>query len=215
MTPQDYDAWYDTPRGRWIGEREWSLVRAALDPGASDTLLDVGCGTGWFTRRAAGVAATVVGVDIDEASLDFARRKDPDGARYLFGDAVRLPFADRSFDKVMSVAALCFVADWPRALAEVVRVARHRFAVGLLNRNSVLYLRKGRGAGVGAYRGAHWHTRGELAAALRMLPAADLRFAYAVFAPGGGPLARLADRVLPETLALGSFLLVVGARAPR
>lgn len=23
MTPEQYDAWYDTPRGRWIGELEW------------------------------------------------------------------------------------------------------------------------------------------------------------------------------------------------
>ncbi len=53
-TPGDaaaYDAWYDTPRGRWIGEREFRLAQCLLAPQPGETLLDVGCGTGWFTRR--------------------------------------------------------------------------------------------------------------------------------------------------------------------
>lgn len=47
----DYDAWYDTPRGRWIGDTEYRLVSGLL--GARSTVLDAGCGTGWFTRRVA------------------------------------------------------------------------------------------------------------------------------------------------------------------
>jgi cyclopropane fatty-acyl-phospholipid synthase-like methyltransferase len=57
-----------------MGECEWAMVRKALDLQATDTVLDVGCGTGWFTRRAERVAARVVGVDIDAVPLDFARR---------------------------------------------------------------------------------------------------------------------------------------------
>ena len=48
MTAADYDAWYDTPRGRWIGEREWALVRDALQLQAQDSVLDVaGVPTGY------------------------------------------------------------------------------------------------------------------------------------------------------------------------
>lgn len=68
MTPADYDSWYDTPRGRWIGEREWALVRDALQLQAQDNVLDVGCGTGWFTRRAETIADRVVGLDIEPPS---------------------------------------------------------------------------------------------------------------------------------------------------
>jgi protein-L-isoaspartate O-methyltransferase len=46
MNPADYDAWYDTPRGRWIGDTEYALAARLLAPQAGDSLLDVGCGTG-------------------------------------------------------------------------------------------------------------------------------------------------------------------------
>lgn len=52
MTPEQYDAWYDTSRGCWIGETEYQLIRRLLDPHPGESLLDVGCGTGWFTRAA-------------------------------------------------------------------------------------------------------------------------------------------------------------------
>lgn len=214
MTPDQYDAWYDTPRGRWIGELEWSAVRDALRLQPSDTVLDVGCGTGWFTRRAESVAARVVGLDIDPESLDFARHKGAGRAEYLTGDATRLPFADAAFDKVMSIAALCFVSDWPRAIAETMRVSRDRFAIGLLNRRSVLYLRKGRHGGTGAYAGAHWHTRAEVAASMRALPVTQWRISYGVFDASGSSVARLLERVAPETLPFGSFLLLAGQRSP-
>jgi len=33
MTPERYDAWYETPRGRWIGEIEYRLLVELLRPG--------------------------------------------------------------------------------------------------------------------------------------------------------------------------------------
>jgi SAM-dependent methyltransferase len=212
MTPQDYDAWYDTPRGRWIGEREWTMVRDALRLQRGDSVLDIGCGTGWFTRRAEAVATRVVGLDTDPASLAFARHRSTDRTEYLLGDATVLPFADAAFDKVMSVAALCFVSDWKRALSEIVRVSRHRFAIGLLNRTSLLYLRKGRHGGAGAYAGAHWHTGAELRAALEDLRLADLKISYGVFVTSGSAGARALELAAPGWLPLGSFLLVSGQR---
>ena len=52
MTPADYDAWYAPPRGCWIGETEYALAARLLAAQPGDSLLDVGCGTGWVTRRA-------------------------------------------------------------------------------------------------------------------------------------------------------------------
>lgn len=117
MTPEPYDAWYGTPRGRWIGNAEYGLVRSLLAVQPGDTVLDVGCGTGWFTRRVAGDGARVVGLDRDAEALAFARRHSAGCVSYVHGDATALPFADAAFDAVLSVTALCFVRPWPRALA--------------------------------------------------------------------------------------------------
>jgi len=210
MTPGQYDAWYDTPRGRRIGDAEWALLRSGLQLCAGESLLDVGCGTGSFTRRAAAEGACVVGLDLDEAALRFARRHSTETVQFVQGNAINLPFDDRAFDAAVSVTALCFVPQWPNAIAEIVRVSRRRFALGLLNRNSLLWLRKGRGGGLGAYRGAHWHTKDEVAAVLDRLPVTDVRCSFGVFLPGGGAVARVAERMLSSALPLGAFMAVSG-----
>lgn len=90
-------------------------------------------------------------------------------------------------------------------------MSRRRFALGLLNRNSLLWLQKGRGDGSGAYRGAHWHTTGEVAAVMESLPVTDVRYSFGVFLPGGRAVARMVERALPAVLPLGSFMAVSGA----
>ena len=63
MTPDQYDSWYYTARGRWIGETEFRLIMGLLEPESGARILDVGCGTGYFTRRFAGEGYDVTGLD--------------------------------------------------------------------------------------------------------------------------------------------------------
>ncbi|MCZ7562185.1 MAG: class I SAM-dependent methyltransferase [Burkholderiaceae bacterium] len=214
MDPADYDAWYETPRGRWIGEREWRLVCRGLDMRPRTSLLDVGCGTGWFSRKFARAGLAVTGLDLDRAALAFAREHSPGNIAFIEGDARRLPFADGAFDQTVALASLCFVDDWPLAIAEIARVTRRRFVLGLLNRHSLLWReKKGRNGGRGAYRGAHWHTPDELRPALGALPLTAWRLRSAIFLPSGGIFSRAIERVLPPQLLLGAFL-VASAEMP-
>ena len=206
-----YDAWYHTPRGTWIGETEFQLLRRLLRPERGESLLDVGCGTGYFTRRFAGEAGLrVLGLDPNASCLDFAWAHGVGTERYCLGTAKTLPFADRSFDLAISVTALCFVDDARRAVREILRVARKRFAIGLLNRHSLLYLQKGRAGGSGAYRGAHWHTAREIRALCDGLPVTNLTLRSAVFVPGGGRFARRLEPLIPDRLRLGAFIVAAG-----
>lgn len=207
MTPADYDAWYETPRGRWIGELEYRLVCRGLDLRPGTSLLDVGCGTGWFTRRFAHAGLAVTGLDLDRDALAFAHAHLPGDVALVEGDARRLPFADRAFEQAVAIASLCFVDEWPQAIAEIARVSRRRFVLGLLNRDSLLWREKGRGGGQGAYRGAHWHTAGELRRALGTLPLAQWRLRSAVFVPSGGIVARAIEAFMPTQWLVGAFLV--------
>ncbi|MDQ1315610.1 MAG: Methyltransferase [Pseudomonadota bacterium] len=212
MNPADYDAWYDTPRGRWVGETEYALAAHLLAAQPGDSLLDVGCGTGWFSRRAAADGLVTTGLDPNAAWLDYARAHSSPALNWVEGDARALPFADASFDHVLSIAALCFVDDERQAVAEAVRVARRGFAIGWLNRSSLLYRDKGRHGGSGAYRGARWHTAREVRELFSGLPVRRLTLRSAIFQPSAACWARWLERGMPSVLPWGGLLLASGEK---
>ncbi|REA06451.1 SAM-dependent methyltransferase [Haloferax sp. Atlit-6N] len=103
----------------------WDDSRAALadlDLDGRARILDVGCGTGEFTRVLAEASdARVVGVDADTDLLSVA--SDRAGIEAVAGDATRLPFAADSFDLVVCQALLVNLPDPTAALSEFARVS--------------------------------------------------------------------------------------------
>lgn len=207
---EDYESWYHTPRGRWIGTTEFNLLYDQLQPKRGETLLDIGCGTGYFTRHFAQAGLKVTGVDPNRAWLEFAQDHSAASEIYMAGRAESLPFGNASFDYSVSVAALCFVSNQPQAIREVLRVTRKRFAIGLLNRHSLLYLKKGKDGGKGGYEGARWDSATDLHLAFEGLPVSNLSISSAVFMPHGGALSKAVEHILPTWLALGAFIVVSG-----
>jgi SAM-dependent methyltransferase len=117
---------YEAYIGRWSRRIAPIFVRQ-LDAPASLRWLDVGCGTGALTSAvlAAGDPAEVVGADPSEGFLATARAAVTDPrASFEVADARELPFADDSFDVVVSGLVLNFVPDPARAAAEIARVTR-------------------------------------------------------------------------------------------
>jgi SAM-dependent methyltransferase len=214
MDAATYDGWYQTPRGGWIGDVEYRLLHRMLAPAPGATLLDVGCGTGYFTRRFARDAGLrVTGLDPNREWLDYARAHGGPSEAYIAGDARELPFPDASIDFVVSITALCFIQHEQQALREILRVARKRIALGLLNRHSLLYRQKGRGGGTGAYHGAHWHTLSEVHNLLRGLAVRDVLIRTAVFVPSAGAIARIIEPLAPNALPWGAFIAVAAGRS--
>ncbi|MBU0500841.1 MAG: class I SAM-dependent methyltransferase [Gammaproteobacteria bacterium] len=205
--PEAYEAWYQTERGNWIAGREFDLMRGVmgLRPGAS--LLDVGCGTGHFSRRFADWGLEVTGIDPDPITLDFARTQ-AGGVRYIRGTALNLPFPDHAFDYAIAVTSLCFIADPVAALREMWRVSRRGLVLGLLNRRSLLHrLKRDRGG----YRGARWDEAWEIEkhwlTALDPAPA-ETRLASALFLPLGNRWIPLIEDWVPQRILGGGFLAV-------
>lgn len=214
MDAASYDHWYETPRGHWIGQRETGLLLQHLQARPGESLLDVGCGTGFFTRTlAASVDGPVHGVDINAEWLKYARQRDTGNTHYALADARALPYPDASFDLVVSITALCFIEDEMQAMREMLRVARRRVVIGLLNRHSLLWLDKGRNGGSGAYRGAHWHTVRAAKALLRQQAVQGVQAYTAIQVPSGGLMARVVEHIVPASFGLGAFILVCGDKA--
>jgi ubiquinone/menaquinone biosynthesis C-methylase UbiE len=130
------------------------------------SVLEVGCGTGHFTRWLAQQGLRAAGLDISEVMLAEARRRD--GIKNVHGDARALPYADQTWDLVAVIATLEFVPDPERAIAEAVRVARQGLLLGVLNRWSLLTLGYGR-SGKSLWKSARFFTPGELKRLLRRI----------------------------------------------
>jgi len=135
-TALGYEAWYETP-GRRADRLEKALLEELLAcfPRAG-SLLEVGCGTGHFTRWVEGLGFQPVGLDRSLPMLAEANRlHSPPCVR---GDGLALPFSSKAFDLVALITTLEFVADPVQALAEALRVARQGLLLGVLNHQSLL-----------------------------------------------------------------------------
>jgi ubiquinone/menaquinone biosynthesis C-methylase UbiE len=98
-----------------------------LSPAPGQRWVDVGCGNGAFTEsiieRCA--PAAISGIDPAQGQLDFARaRPGARAARFDQGDAMALPYADKSFDVAVMALVIFFVPDPAKGVAEMARVVR-------------------------------------------------------------------------------------------
>lgn len=89
-------------------------------------VLDLGCGSGYGTHRIAAVAAHATGVDVAPDAVEFARaRYVSDNLAYrVVPQSGPLPFADASFDVVLSFQVIEHVSDTRAYLEEARRVLR-------------------------------------------------------------------------------------------
>lgn len=161
-----YEAWFSTPFGRRADRVEKEILQGLLaDFGKSRSLLEVGCGTGYFTDWFASLGLSVVGLDRLPSMLTVARSQRP-ALHFALADAAYLPFGDGTFDVVALVTLLEFL-DTPEAvLREAERVARYGLILGVLNRLSpvALWRRLRRAA---AYRRARFFSPVQLERLLR------------------------------------------------
>jgi ubiquinone/menaquinone biosynthesis C-methylase UbiE len=93
-----------------------------------EQVLDVACGTGNTALMARARGAVVTGLDLTPELLDIARKRAAEAGygdiKWKEGDAENLPFADGSFDVVVSSCGLMFAPDQQKVANELARVTR-------------------------------------------------------------------------------------------
>lgn len=120
-----HDLWYS-----YLFSRIDSIIEQCFSPTDSQTVLDVGCGTGIQSLTFARMGYRVTGIDIAEDLVRIAERKLTSWrylgrATFLIGDAQSLPLPDAEFDVVNCCGStINFVPDPQQALREMARVLR-------------------------------------------------------------------------------------------
>lgn len=202
---RDYDDWFEHGWGAYAFGVEADAVTRAF-PGGGIDAVDVGCGTGRFTRLLEARGARVVGVDREPAMLTVARERLR--GPLVVADASALPFRDEAVDLALAVTVLEFVPDPARVLDELARVTRRggRVVVGALNPASPWGWAHRRLFSQPPWSGARFLRRRELRDLARRYGPADVHAALSApgWFPGLGALG-------PALEALGGAVPVLGA----
>jgi ubiquinone/menaquinone biosynthesis C-methylase UbiE len=160
-----YDKWYESSKGREASEVEKDLFLKLVSPKRGETLLDIGCGTGHFSFWFHSLGLKVTGMDISLNMLGVAlHRLKGKEIKFVRGDALSLPFQDKSFDLTVMITTLEFLHEPRKAVEEAFRVTKSKVFLGVLSRWSLLSLRRRLKALFkrGIYQKAKFYSAGEL-----------------------------------------------------
>ena len=98
------------------------FTRRWNDPPAAGLWLDIGCGAGTYSRWLHGRGLHTIGLDYSQPTLLKARARIPGEIALVAGDAMRLPFADGTFDGALCFGVLQAVSESAPLVREIARV---------------------------------------------------------------------------------------------
>ena len=214
----EYDAWCQTQKGALVDTLETECAFSLFQPTAGMRVLDAGCGTGNFSLKMAALGATVEGVDLSAPMIGYAKEKAQassyaDQLHFQVGDLYDLPFADESFDAVLSMAAFEFIHEDRRALEEFMRVVKPggRVLIGTITGNSDwgLEYQRHMPREDSVFHHAAFKTADEMRA---LLPDQLLASAESVFLPYATPedeATRALDEACRAEGAIGAFVCLL------
>ena len=128
---QEFNQWAAAGRGDEMEAHHSDIAEqtiALMQINPTDRILDLGCGTGWASRRLARLASQgeVTGIDVADEMLRRGEQASQGigNVRYQWGSAENIPGPDNSFDKVLSIESFYYYADQGKALDELRRVMK-------------------------------------------------------------------------------------------
>jgi ubiquinone/menaquinone biosynthesis C-methylase UbiE len=116
------DVWgWETPAGKLRWKRRVQMLTESCQQG--DKILELGCGTGYFTREISKLPCEVTAIDISPALLEKARSQ-VSNVKFLIEDAHNTTFPDGVFDKVIGSSVLHHL-EIEKAIEEIYRVLKN------------------------------------------------------------------------------------------
>jgi len=113
---------WESPAGRLRWARRVKMLSSHLKPGM--TVLELGCGAGYFTQELARSGADIVAIDVSPELLEIARANcSAPNVRYQIQNAHALSYAEAVFDSVVGSSVLHHL-EIEEALREIYRVLK-------------------------------------------------------------------------------------------
>lgn len=141
---QEYEHWYGTPTGQENDRIQQQDVRALLPPAKNNkSLLDVGCGTGHWSRFFLSLGYQVRGMDLSPEMIEKARQM-VEACTFTQADACDIPYPNQTFDVMAAMAMIEFIPTPEVAIREMIRCLRPGgiLIIGTLNRTATINRRR-------------------------------------------------------------------------
>lgn len=111
---------------------KWKVAEKIIELKNGYRVLDLGCGTGLVTEIISRRVNFVVGLDLSEEMIaNSVKRKN---IKYVVGNAKKLPFKDKEFDKVVSFTVIQDIDKWDSVFKEIKRVTNGEILLTILKR---------------------------------------------------------------------------------
>ncbi len=128
---EEFNRWAEAGRGDGMEQDHLPITLPVLEKmrlAPTDNVLDLGCGSGWLSRRISKLVpeGRVVGMDVSDEMIRVARRNSLDYHNVLFitGEAAEIPWEPNFFNHVISVESAYYWPDPAAGLRQVHRVLR-------------------------------------------------------------------------------------------
>ena len=125
---EEFNRWAEAGRGDSMEQDHLPITLPVLSKmrlAASDNVLDVGCGSGWLSRRIGKTVSEgrLVGMDISDEMIRIARRNSADQHNLMFmvGEVAEIPWQPDFFSHVISVESAYY---WPNPAAGIKEIFR-------------------------------------------------------------------------------------------
>jgi len=127
LGPDVYAQWRASGIGAITEQLQRRLILSLLGEVSGRHILDVGCGDGDLAIELLRRGAYVTGIDSSSDMITVAKaraKREGVDIEFVVGAGERMPFAAESFDAVVVVTILCFVANAGPVFQEIARVLR-------------------------------------------------------------------------------------------
>jgi arsenite methyltransferase len=128
---EEFNRWAEAGRGDGMEQDHLPITLPVLEkmhPAPADNVLDLGCGSGWLSRRVAKLVpqGRVVGMDISDEMIRIARRNSADQHNLLFvtGEVTKIPAEANFFTHAISVESAYYWPSPAAGMKEIFRVLR-------------------------------------------------------------------------------------------